>query len=248
MDPGRLDGVLGEETKIAIRNFRSIAHLPGEPSGNNQLTADILSELASMSANAGGDLQGRSEADCLQTPEAASCKQAAAAAQTAPAPAEAPKKAVVSPPVAVAAAPVKPKVPEPAPKAQPLPAQAKPATPAAPPAAAVRSAAAPAAKTPTQAMVPATPPANAKLYFVQVASLRSLTAAKQEWTHIQRANGAALQGAPVYFERKDLKTRGVFYRILIGPESGRDEADTLCSVLKQKKQSCVVMLRYGTEI
>ena len=81
VDPGRLDGVLGEETKIAIRNFRSIAHVPEGPVNNSQLTADILSELASMSANAGADLQGRGEVDCLQTPEAPSCTQAEVARQ-----------------------------------------------------------------------------------------------------------------------------------------------------------------------
>ena len=78
--------------------------------------------------------------------------------------------------------------------------------------------------------------------------MRSLAAAKQEWSRIKAANSAALQGAPVYFERADLKGRGVFYRILIGPEQDRANAHTLCTALKQNKQSCVVMLRNAAEI
>ena len=243
MDPGRLDGVLGEETKLAIRRFRSIAHLPSERDGNAQLTADILSELASMSADAGGESQARSEADCRLTPEAASCMEAEAAGQTSPVPsATAPQKSVASPPVSAAATAAKPKAPGSTPTTQAVRTQAEPAMPAAP----VRSTAAPVTETP--AAPPAPTPANTKLYFVQVASLISLAAAKQEWTHIQKANPAVLQGAPVYFERKDLKVRGVFYRILIGPKPSHSEANALCSVLKQDNQSCVVTVRNGAEI
>ena len=235
VDPGRLDGVSGEDTKIAIRNFRSIAHLPGDATPNSRLTAEILSELASMSASVGTESQAKAEVDCAQSPEAAQCNIAKPTVSVAAAPPTAsPKKdeaSSVPSTVPAAANPVNPK-----PTPQPVRDEAKSAKPAAP----VARAATQVAEVSAQA--------NTKLYFVQAASLRSLDAAKREWAHIKEDNRAALEGEQVYFERAEVKDRGLFYRILIGPEPNRNDANTLCAFLKQNSQSCVVTSRNSADI
>jgi hypothetical protein len=91
-------------------------------------------------------------------------------------------------------------------------------------------------------------PAPALLYFVQVASLRSIESAEREWERIKGENRAALQGEQTYLERVDLRNRGIFHRILIGPMRTKEEAVTLCGYLKQNDQTCVVTQRRSADI
>jgi hypothetical protein len=91
-------------------------------------------------------------------------------------------------------------------------------------------------------------PADVKLYFAQVASLRSLESAQQEWAKIKEVNRTALQEEPVYFERADLNDRGIYYRILVGPLPSRDAAKALCSALSQNHRACVLASRSSADI
>ncbi len=199
VDPGRLDGLLGEGTKVAIRNFRKIAGLTNDSRPDSELTSAILSELAQMTSTDAGN-------------------------PTAQAPVE----------------------PQPEQKSSPAPAVAAAMSAAAP---AQPTEATLAQATQTRNSDAAEPPRpNAILYFVQVASLRSVEFAEREWKRIKRENRAALEGEQSYLERADLRDRGIFHRILIGPMPTRDDANTLCGYLKQNDQTCVVTQRRSAEI
>ena len=199
VDPGRLDGVLGGETKVAIRNFRKITGLTDDPRPDSALTPDILSELAQMTSTDAGSQPATPQ------PETTSGTQAEPEGKPAvePAAAEAPQPAAAT-------------------LAQ-----------------ATKSRDADTAEQPRS---------NAILYFVQVASLRSVESAEREWQRIKSENRAALEGEQTYLERADLRDRGIFHRILIGPMPNRDDANTLCGYLKQNDQTCVVTQRRAAEI
>jgi cell division septation protein DedD len=232
VDPGRVDGSFGAETKDAIRNFQKISGSKSTTQNGDQLVADILAVLAQMSAT-------QAAADpASPTPEAvASAAPSPAPPVAAPAPAEAPKaeapKAEV--PNAETSAAVAPR--------RDTAEAGRPATVT--PAAEARSAPAETSAKPSKAKT-ATPNAAAKgqrVYFVQAASLKSLDSAKREWRRIFDENRAALTGEQVYFERANVGDRGLFFRILIGPMSERDAAKTLCAFLQQNDQTCVVTSR-----
>jgi hypothetical protein len=113
-----------------------------------------------------------------------------------------------------------------------------PAKPAAP-RAATRKAGPEEPRVPTKQAARAKRANDRLLFFVQVASLRDAQAARREWRRIRDANRAALGAENVYFEKANIKGRGVFYRILVGPVRDRETAAVLCSLLKRNGQSCV---------
>jgi cell division septation protein DedD len=225
VDPGRLDGVNGEETKIAIRNFRAIAGVTKAAVPDSELYTAVLSELARMAADDPDNAPAASPtaaaaSDAPDTLPNGDPKSAATAGQV-----------PAATPVVKAAAPAAKKA-----AATPAPANAAPA-----PASTVPRDTATSAES-TQA------PAPALLYFVQVASLRSVESAEREWERIKGENRAALQGEQTYLERVDLRNRGIFHRILIGPMRTKEEAVTLCGYLKQNDQTCVVTQRRSADI
>lgn len=260
-DPKRVDGVFGEDTAIAIKNFQKASGLSSPPRTNEQLVSEVLAALARMSA--------------LKPP--AKSKQPKVAATAAPkekpaAPTKAaPVPKVTAPPVPKVSAPPVPR-PEPkkktqaavAPSAGPVPklvvkpVTKPPAKPSVPKVATPTSTSKP-AKTPPKPVVakaaPKKPPAPVKqaartkpgndrlLFFVQVASLRDSQAARREWRRIRDSNRAALGAENVYFEKANIKGRGVFYRILVGPVRDRETAVVLCSLLKRNGQTCVTTRR-----
>jgi len=72
---------------------------------------------------------------------------------------------------------------------------------------------------------------------IQLGSVRSEEAARQEWERIRRANPdllATLSAAPV---RADLGDKGVYYRVLTTPVA---DADRICGELKQRNVGCVI--------
>jgi hypothetical protein len=232
VDPGRVDGSYGAETKDAIRNFQRISGSKASPQNGEQLVADILATLAQMSATQAADTGIDS------TPKAA------------PPEAESPAPEVAATPPDDAPKPETPKVAAPSAAEAPQAEGPKPDVAAAP---------APAAET---KIIPADPPKAAKpkpapaqagvkgqrVFFVQAASLKSLESAKREWRKIFEENRAALTGEQVYFEKANVGDRGLFFRILIGPMSERDAAKTLCSFLQQNGQTCVVTSRDPAEL
>lgn len=214
-DPGRVDGSYGAETKAAIRNYQEIAGINPGSQTNDQLISDILATLAQMSAE-------QPEEDNSDRSVQAKAKTQTAQKATSATPAQ---EAVKAPAVESTAT-----TPAPPHRTAPVP----PAKAPVPPAAEIVTKAA--------AQAPAAPKPD-RVYFSQLASLRTLEAAQREWQRIFEANRAALNGEQVYFEEAEISGRGTFHRILVGPIPERDAARTLCGFLKQNNQPCVVISR-----
>lgn len=252
-DPKRVDGVFGDDTAVAIKNFQKTSGITTPPRNNEALVSEILAALARMSALKPKQPQVA----------AASTQKAQPPAQPKAATASVPK--VTAPPVPKVTAPPVPRpetrTPPPAttkPAERPVPkVVAKPVTqpPAKPPV--PKATTQPKTSKPKQAppkpvavkkaapkQVARAKPANDRLlYFVQVASLRDSQAAKREWRRIRDSNRAALGAENVYYEKANIKGRGVFYRILVGPVRDRETAVVLCSLLKRNGQTCVTTRR-----
>jgi hypothetical protein len=72
---------------------------------------------------------------------------------------------------------------------------------------------------------------------VQLASVRSEEAARQEWDRIRRANPDLLGSASANFVRADLGEKGVFYRLQTAPIS---DAERVCGELKRRNIGCII--------
>lgn len=96
---------------------------------------------------------------------------------------------------------------------------------------------------PTQqtAYVAAPPQELGRNFFVQVASLKTMTDAKSEWSKIRKRQNPLLRQHRVNFRPVDLESRGAFVRVLIGPFAERSSAKALCESLKVSNQDCLVV-------
>ncbi len=124
-------------------------------------------------------------------------------------------------------------------------ASSTPASPPAPPPAAIpqaqQSAAAPPGKPPPpQAAPPKTAGTGAGGARLQLGSVRSEDAARQDWERIRRKNTDLLGTLSVTPVRADLGEKGVYYRILTGPVADQAAAERICSELKQRSVGCIV--------
>jgi tetratricopeptide (TPR) repeat protein len=100
---------------------------------------------------------------------------------------------------------------------------------------------APASPAETAPPPPSTPKPGG--YAVHLASLRTVAGAKREWTDLQAAFPALLDGLPLVVEPADLGERGVFHRVLAGAFARRAEARDLCARLEAKDRYCTVVRR-----
>jgi SPOR domain len=132
------------------------------------------------------------------------------------------------------------------PDAPPPPAAAPaPSAPSAPPAAPAQSqqpVAKPAVKTASAAAAPAkSATAEAPIKTggtrIQLGSLHSEDAARQEWDRIKRTNSDLLGSVSATPIRADLGDKGVFYRIQTGPIA---DADRICGELKRRNIGCIL--------
>jgi hypothetical protein len=142
--------------------------------------------------------------------------------------------------------------PSPSPQREQPPASASgtPASPPAPPPAAIpqaaippaqQSAAAPPGKPPPpQAAPPKTAATGAGGARLQLGSVRSEDAARQEWERIKRKNADLLGSLSATPIRADLGDKGIYYRIQAGPVSDQAAAERICSELKQRSVGCIV--------
>lgn len=130
-----------------------------------------------------------------------------------------------------------------APSASPPPAAAGTTPPKPAPA---TPAAKPAAPAPTQsaAVAPRPEPApsagGGPLLRAAIASLRTEAEAKREWERQRRLYGDALAGVTPSYASVDLASKGVYWRIYIGPPESSAEARARCAALKEKKVDCFV--------
>ncbi len=72
---------------------------------------------------------------------------------------------------------------------------------------------------------------------IQLASLRSEEAARQEWDRIRRANPDLLGSISATTTRADLGDRGIFYRLQTAPMA---DADRICGELKRRNIGCII--------
>jgi cell division septation protein DedD len=72
---------------------------------------------------------------------------------------------------------------------------------------------------------------------LQLGSVRSEEAARQEWDRLRRANPDLLTNISATPVRADLGEKGVFYRVLTGPVA---DADRICGELKRRNIGCFI--------
>lgn len=72
---------------------------------------------------------------------------------------------------------------------------------------------------------------------IQLASVRSEEAARQEWDRIRRANPDLLRSVSATPVRADLGEKGVYYRLETAPLA---DAERICGELKRRKIGCII--------
>ena len=72
---------------------------------------------------------------------------------------------------------------------------------------------------------------------IQLASVRTEEAARQEWDRIRRANPDLLGTASAAFIRADLGEKGVYYRLQTAPIA---DAERVCGELKRRNIGCII--------
>lgn len=77
-------------------------------------------------------------------------------------------------------------------------------------------------------------------YLVQLGSVQSETAARQEWTKLQRRHASLLDDKDLDLQRADLGAKGIYYRVRAGAFNTKAEAHAFCQKLKAAGQACLV--------
>jgi hypothetical protein len=72
---------------------------------------------------------------------------------------------------------------------------------------------------------------------IQLASVRSEEAARQEWDRLRRANPDLLGSVSATPVRADLGEKGVFYRLQTAPIT---DADRVCGELRRRNIGCII--------
>jgi hypothetical protein len=85
-----------------------------------------------------------------------------------------------------------------------------------------------------------TPAGKASAVQVQLASLRSPEAAREDWARLKRDNPDLLGKLTAVAVRTDLGDRGIYYRILAGSFGDAAAAEKLCSELKRRNLGCIL--------
>lgn len=80
---------------------------------------------------------------------------------------------------------------------------------------------------------------------VHLASYRSEQQAERGWAQIRRAHGDLISGFDHEVAKVNLGSKGTYFRLKAGPLPTPDEAKTLCSKLKAKRQFCEPSLMGG---
>ncbi|HEC90382.1 MAG TPA: SPOR domain-containing protein [Alphaproteobacteria bacterium] len=105
-----------------------------------------------------------------------------------------------------------------------------------------KEAATPAAKPETLMARAAKPPkAQASVYRVQLAAVRTQKRAREEWGRLQKKHSTLLGLLTMSLTRADLGTKGVFYRLRAGPLATESAARELCDELAKRKVGCLII-------
>jgi cell division septation protein DedD len=90
------------------------------------------------------------------------------------------------------------------------------------------------------AQAPSSPSKPAAGTRLQLGSLRSEDAARQEWERIKRKNSDLLGSLSATPVRADLGDKGIYYRIQAGPIADPAAAERICGELKQRSIGCIL--------
>jgi len=75
-------------------------------------------------------------------------------------------------------------------------------------------------------------------YIVQLMAQRDQDALVKAWNALSRRHSSVLGKLDPIYQRADLGTRGVVYRLRTGPFAERRDADRVCNALKRRGASC----------
>ncbi len=79
-------------------------------------------------------------------------------------------------------------------------------------------------------------------YRVQVASVKSYAAAASLWQRLNKSHNDLLGRLAYFVEKVDLgKKKGVYYRVQGGPLDSENAAKSLCSKLRKRSVSCLIV-------
>jgi cell division protein FtsN len=97
-------------------------------------------------------------------------------------------------------------------------------------------------KPPTVAVATPAPSGGARSgsHLVQVGAFGSESEANGVWSKMQGKFGAVVAGKSTDIERADLGSKGVFYRLRLGPFASSADAKAFCDSLKSRGQDCLV--------
>jgi hypothetical protein len=99
----------------------------------------------------------------------------------------------------------------------------------------------PAAKTAAKlAPKPAVSVGKASPVQVQLGSLRSPDAAREDWARLKRENPDLLGKLTAVAVRSDLGEKGIYYRVLAGSFGDAAAAEKLCGELKRRNLGCIL--------
>ncbi len=88
------------------------------------------------------------------------------------------------------------------------------------------------------------PPSSSSRYRVQLASMRSATAAAQTWDTLVAKHGDVLGSLELVIQKITLdEGRGIYYRVQAGPVATEDDGARICATLRQRKAACIVVRR-----
>ena len=79
--------------------------------------------------------------------------------------------------------------------------------------------------------------------FVQLASLPSMARAKREWRRLRRTNEYVLGDAEVQYRQVEIKGRGTYFRVFVGPYENMADARNVCVGLGREGRNCIVIRR-----
>jgi len=248
-EPGGVDvpnqniQILNGET--AQPQEETVMPAPEQPVAPPQATAEAASEAPVIEEPA---TTGAATADASTAPAAPTTEAPAVDAPPAPevplanvplpAQTESATDATAAPEAPATAAPAETATAAPSEQPAQKPAQTQaPATQAPATQAPATQAPAPEPAATQQASVAPSATGNAR---IQLAAVKSESAAKTEWAKMQKAHPDLLGALTLTVQKVDKGASGVFYRLQAGPLADKNAAKQLCASLKAQNQDCIV--------
>ncbi len=96
---------------------------------------------------------------------------------------------------------------------------------------------------PAHAATKAALPAAGGAFVVQMASVRSRTAAKAEWARFSKVHPRLLKGLSPDIRKAVIAGKGTFYRLRASGLTDKAAAVSLCKKLKASRLGCLVVRR-----